>query len=89
MESQLRLTVVLEFLHSLHTLPEVIVTISGVHSLRLSGVCTVSQQRVELLGVSAQTVSGIRISAFLIYPTRSYCAYICCALLETFRYFYC
>ena len=40
----------------------------------------------EMLGVSAQTDSGIRISAFLKYPTRSYCAYFWCALLETFRY---
>ena len=31
MESQLRLTVVLGFLHSLYILPEVIVAISGVH----------------------------------------------------------
>ena len=31
MESQLRMTVVLGFLHSLYILPEVIVAISGVH----------------------------------------------------------
>ena len=46
LESQLRLTVVLGFLHSLYILPEVIVPISGVHSLRLLGIYTVSQERV-------------------------------------------
>ena len=44
--SQLRLTVVLGFWHSLYILPEVIVPISGVHSLRLLGIYTVSQERV-------------------------------------------
>ena len=42
----------------------------------------------ELFGVSAQTDSGIRISAFLIYPTRSYCGYFLCALFEIFMYLY-
>ena len=46
---QLRLTVVLGFLYSLYTLPEVIVPISGVHSLRLSGNSTLSQERVWTL----------------------------------------
>ena len=46
LESQLRLTVVLGFLHSLYILPEVILPISGVHSLRLSGICTLSQEKV-------------------------------------------
>ena len=41
----------------------------------------------ERFGVSAQTDSGIRISAFLIYPTRSYCAYFWCALLWDFQVF--
>ena len=46
MESHIRLTVVLGFLHSLYILPEVIVVISGLHSLRLSGICTLSQEKV-------------------------------------------
>ena len=46
LESQFILTVVLGFLHSLYILPEVIEAISGVHSLRLSGISTVSQERV-------------------------------------------
>ena len=46
LESQLRLTVVLGFLHSLYILPEVIVPISGLHSLRFSGICTLSQEKV-------------------------------------------
>ena len=76
MESQLRLTVVLGFLHSLYILPEVIVAISGVHlSLRLSGILLLVRRGSELFGVSAQTDSGIRISAFLIYSTICYCGY--------------
>ena len=43
LESQLRLIVVLGFLHSLYILPEVIEAICGVHSLRLSRISTVSQ----------------------------------------------
>ena len=46
LESQLKLTVVLGFLPSLYALPEVIVGISGVYSLRLSDISTVSQERV-------------------------------------------
>ena len=46
MESQLRLIVVLGFLHSLYILPEVIEAISGVHSLKLSGISTVNQENV-------------------------------------------
>ena len=61
-------TVVLGFLHSLYTLPEVIVPISGVQ-----------------LSDTFRTISGIRISAFLVYPTRSYCAYFWCALLLDFQ----
>ena len=90
MESQLRLTVVLGFLHSLYTLPEVIVPISGVHlSETFRYFYSLVRRGSELFEVSAQTDSGIRISAFLIYPTRSYCAYFWWALFETFRYFYC
>ena len=46
LESQLKLTVVLGFLHSLYTLPEVIVPISGVYTLKLSGISTVSKESV-------------------------------------------
>ena len=41
----------------------------------------------ELFGVSAQTDSGIRISAFLIYPTISYWGYFWCAPLWDFQVF--
>ena len=46
LQSQLRLTVVIEFLYSLYILPEVIVPIFRVTSLRLSGICTHIQERV-------------------------------------------
>ena len=39
----------------------------------------------ELIGVSAQIDSGIRILAFLIYPTISYCAYFWCTCLWHFQ----
>ena len=65
MESQLRLTVVLGFLHSLYILPYVIVAISGVHSVTFEELLV--RRGSELFGVSAQTDSAIRISAFLIY----------------------
>ena len=38
----------------------------------------------ELFGVSAQTDSGIRILAFLIYHTRNSCAYFWCVSVLTF-----
>ena len=80
MESQLRLTVVLGFWHSLYALPEVIVPNSGVHlSDTFRYFLLLVRRGSELFGVSAQTDSGIRILAFLIYPTRSYSAYLWCA----------
>ena len=82
MESQLRLTVVLGFWHSLCTLPDVIVPISGVHlSDTFRYFYSLVSRGSDLFGVSAQTDSGIRILAFLIYPSRSYCAYFWCAPL--------
>ena len=79
MESQLRLTVVLGFWHSLYTLPEVIVLISGVHlSDTFRYFLLLVRRGSDLFGDSAQTDSCIRILAFLIYPTRSYCAYFWC-----------
>ena len=56
-------------------------------SLRLSGILLLVRRGSELFGVSAQTDSGIRISAFLIYPTRSYFAYFWCAPLFDFQVF--
>ena len=68
MESQLRLTVVLGFWHSLYTLPEIIVPISGVHlSDTFRYFLLLVRRGSELFGVSVQTDSGIRILAFLIY----------------------
>ena len=46
LESQLRLTVVLGFLHSLYILPYVNVAISGVHLTDTLRYSTVSQERV-------------------------------------------
>ena len=70
------LTVLLGFWHSLYTLREVIVPISGVFSSDTFRYFLLLVRRgSELFGVSAQTDSGIRILAFLIYPTRSLCAY--------------
>ena len=64
--------------------------ISGVHLFETVQVFLLLVKRgSELFGVSAQTDSGIRISAFLIYPTRSYCSYFRVHLSETFMYFYC
>ena len=80
LESQLRLTVVLGFCHSLHTVLAVIFPISCFVSLWAFQVSVFLVRRgSELIGVWAQTDSGIRISAFLIYPIRSYCAYFWCA----------
>ena len=76
MESQLRLTVVLGFWHSLYTLPEVIVPISSVYlSETFRYFLLLVRRGSELFGIPAQTDSGIRILAFLIYCTRSYCTY--------------
>ena len=75
MESQLRLIVVLGFLHSLYILPEVIVPISGVH-LSENFTYLYSYSGDVLLGISAHIDCGIMVSAILIYPTRNYCGYI-------------
>ena len=84
MESQLRLTVVLGFWHSLYTLPEVIVLISGVHlSDTFRYFLLLVRRGSDLFGDLALTDSCIRILAFLIYPTRSYCAYFWCASFLT------
>ena len=84
MESQLRLTVVLGFWHSLYTIPEIIVPISGVHlSDTFRYFLLLVRRGSELFGIPAQTDSGIRILAFLIYPTRSYCAYFWCVSVLT------
>ena len=84
MESQFTLTVVLGFWHSLYTLPEIIVLISGVHlSDTFRYFPLLVRRGSELFGVSAQTDSGIRILAFLVYPTRSYCAYFWCVPVLT------
>ena len=56
-------------------------------SLRLSGILLLVRRGSELFGVSAQTDSGIRISALLIYPTRSYWAYFWCEHLWDFQVF--
>ena len=72
MESQLRLTVVLGFWHSLYTPLEVIVLISGVHLSDTFRYFLLFDMRwSELFGVSTQNDSGIRILAFLICPTRN------------------
>ena len=76
LKSKLRKTVVLGFLHSLYTLPEYIVAIAGVHlSQTFMYFQLLIRRGSELFGVSAQTDRGIRVSAVLIYPTSSYCAY--------------
>ena len=80
LESQLRLTVVLRFWHSLYTVREVIVPICGVHlSDTFRYFLLLVRRGSELFGVSVHTDSGIRILAFLLYRTRSYCAYFWCA----------
>ena len=62
MESQLRLTVVLGFWHSLYTIPEIIVPNSGVHlSDTFRYILLLVRRGSELFGVSVQTDSGIRI----------------------------
>ena len=90
MESQLRLTVVLGFWHSLYTLLEVIVLISGVHlSDTFRYFLLLVRRGSELFGVSAQTDSGIRILAFLICPTRSYmCLLLVCTSVTLSGIFY-
>ena len=76
LKSQLILSVVLGFLQSLYTLPEYIVAIAGVHlSQTFMYFQLLIRRGSELFGVSAQTDRGIRVSAVLIYPTSSYCAY--------------
>ena len=84
MASQLRLTVVLGVWHSLYTIPEVFVHISGVHlSDTFRYFLLLVRRGSDLFGVSAQNDSGIRILAFLIYPTRNYCAHFSCASFLT------
>ena len=84
MESQLRLTVVLGFWHSLYTVPEIIVLISGVYlSDTFRDFLLLVRRGSELFGVSAQTDCGIRILAFLIHRTRNYCAYFWCVSVLT------
>ena len=63
--------------------------ISGVHLSETIQVFVliVKERCYELFGGSAQTDSGIRISAFLTYPTRSYCGYFWCAPLLDFQVF--
>ena len=76
METQLRLTVVLGFWNSISTLLEVSVLISGVHlSDTFRYFLLLVRRGSDLFGVSAQTDSGIRFLAFLIYPAKSFCAY--------------
>ena len=85
LESQHRLTVVLGSWHCLYTLSEVIVPICGVYlSDTFRYFYSLVRRGSELFGVSAQTDSGIRILALLLYPTRSYCAYFWCAPLRDF-----
>ena len=73
MESQLRLTVVLGLLHSLYTLPEGIVDYfwCAIFETFRYLYCK-SGESLNCFGVSAQTDSGIRISAFLTYPTQKF-----------------
>ena len=89
MESQLRLTVVLGLLHSLYTLPEGVVDISGVQSLRLSGICTVSQEK-SLNSLETQlrltVVLGFLHSLHIL--SEVFVAMSSVHLFETFRYFY-
>ena len=77
MESQLRMTVVLGFWHSLYTLPEVIVPISGVHlSDTFRYFYSLVSRGSDLLGVSAQ-VFGI---PFIPYQ-KLLCLFLVCTSL--------
>ena len=88
LESQLRLTVVLGFLHSL-----IYPTISYCGYFWCAPVwdfqvfLLLVKRGSELFGVSAQTDSGIRFSASLLYPTISYCGYFWCAPVWDFQVF--
>ena len=84
MESELRLTVILGFWHSLYTLPEDIVPISSVNlSDTFRYFLLLVRRGSEVFGIPAQTDSGIRILAFLIYHTSNYCAYFWCVSVLT------
>ena len=91
MESQVRLTVVLGFLHSLYTLPEVIVPISGVHlSETFRYLYSYSGEILNSLESQLRLISGIRISGIPYYILPEVIVPILwCTLFETFRYFYC
>ena len=82
LESQLRLTVVLGFLHSLYILPEVIVPIFRVHlSETFRYLYSYSGEGLNSLDSQLRLTVVLGCSAFLIYPTRSYCGYFWCTPL--------
>ena len=93
MESQLRLTVVLGFWHCFYTLPEIIVSICGVHLFEtFRYFYSLVRKGSELFGVSADSGRLTVVLGFYrhcLYTPPEVIVPICVVhLSDTFRYFY-